>query len=983
MNQKRTQERGFTLTEVLVAMAIFAIIFIAALLIYDRSNLIFKESVESGDAQQHTRAAFDKLTADLRMMGFDYDRDGVPTTGNREQQPDEQLEYMGSHAITIRGNFNYDMDAANEFGREKDYEPPTGQFAIVTTSNAEIVTYVLRSDKGSNDDEIVFYADTKKPRATFTGGSDEQKVTIPGVNLCSDGCNDPPYTLYRVTLKDADLENPGAPSDFNFTPVANNIRSLQFTYYSSVPALDEDVIEPIGGDGQYKISAANTQETISARLLRSSVKAVRVRIVGMTSAPVSGSFRDPVEMRNETPHPVALRHRQFPLEAVIQPRNIGIRGMEEFDVTAPLAPTITQVCVGSCGIVRVEWNPPPAGTVDSYTVFWDSSTTGNCSTCAYSNAETVGSQTTFFAAVGDPTKTWYFQVIASNSFGASEPSNESAGVVPINHTKPTPPVMISASGGDPDGPPAQPNDITLVWQLSKENVGSPSDSCGNPIPESPSYAESRSFNIYRHDQPDFDPATEGTLISGTPSIDVGSGIVTFVDRTAKLSCTPYYYRVQVKELCDTAATNLGGDTDLGLSDFSDEIVGQSIPAYPPRRPQNLLVANDEPVIDPLTSEVTGAAVTLSWDEVTEDTGNPGGDPPVAPSPILVRNYIVERTLPDGSKVELPLVTDATIGDGTVTTTETISPAPDPTQPHEYRVKAVLCHDGDAEIEGALSDEVKYPCSQMFIEPLGAGILDGSGTSQDDPLVITTSIQLKVTTTKAIALIEATMSGEPLTVTGLDPQERYIGVPVPASADAHAVQIIYTDIEGCSVTRTRWVLSAPSGCCLAPFRDAGGGTFDATVVEKVNDTTLRVRLVNLCSDNLALDSFNVEFVQLSKTPPGDPTKWTPRLSTITFPEQGGGTVTHNFGGIGTHSPATVTMSSIPSADTTIPGSSSYTMLFTFSNLTLTGGNAQTLVAAPTGAANEIFIQNLCIVYDREDDLQSSFCRVAQEAGSCSF
>ncbi|MFN2240247.1 MAG: PilW family protein, partial [Thermoanaerobaculia bacterium] len=71
-------QRGFTLTEVLVATAIFAIIFIAALMVWDRSNRVFQQGVEAGDMQQNTRVAFDKLVSDVRMAGFDYDRDGRP-----------------------------------------------------------------------------------------------------------------------------------------------------------------------------------------------------------------------------------------------------------------------------------------------------------------------------------------------------------------------------------------------------------------------------------------------------------------------------------------------------------------------------------------------------------------------------------------------------------------------------------------------------------------------------------------------------------------------------------------------------------------------------------------------------------------------------------------------------------------------------------------------------------------------------------------
>jgi prepilin-type N-terminal cleavage/methylation domain-containing protein len=77
-SQTRIQ-RGFTLTEILVAISIFSIVMIAALVMYDRNSRVFKSGVENADAQQNTRVAFDKLVSDLRMIGFDYDRDGIPT----------------------------------------------------------------------------------------------------------------------------------------------------------------------------------------------------------------------------------------------------------------------------------------------------------------------------------------------------------------------------------------------------------------------------------------------------------------------------------------------------------------------------------------------------------------------------------------------------------------------------------------------------------------------------------------------------------------------------------------------------------------------------------------------------------------------------------------------------------------------------------------------------------------------------------------
>src|SRR5436190_17020358 len=112
MSNRRTssserRQRGFTLAEILVTTAIFAIIMIAALAVYDRSNQVFKTSSEAADLQQSTRIGFDKLVSDLRMAGFDYSRGGTPTADGQVAQPDEQVEYAGPTAVVFRANFNY------------------------------------------------------------------------------------------------------------------------------------------------------------------------------------------------------------------------------------------------------------------------------------------------------------------------------------------------------------------------------------------------------------------------------------------------------------------------------------------------------------------------------------------------------------------------------------------------------------------------------------------------------------------------------------------------------------------------------------------------------------------------------------------------------------------------------------------------------------------------------------------------------------
>src|SRR5437667_3046725 len=99
--RSRKGQRGFTLAEILVTTAIFAIIMIAALAVYDRSNRVFSSSASAAATQQSTRIGFDKLVSELRMAGFDYNRGGIPSLSGQYPQPDEQVEYAGATAVVF------------------------------------------------------------------------------------------------------------------------------------------------------------------------------------------------------------------------------------------------------------------------------------------------------------------------------------------------------------------------------------------------------------------------------------------------------------------------------------------------------------------------------------------------------------------------------------------------------------------------------------------------------------------------------------------------------------------------------------------------------------------------------------------------------------------------------------------------------------------------------------------------------------------
>ncbi len=355
----RHHQRGFTLAEILVTTAIFAIIMIAALTIYDKSNKVFKAGTESADLQQSTRIGFDKLVADLRMAGFDYNRGGNPTGNGQFPQPDEQIEYAGKNAIVFRANFNYNTASGAGNGLEPAYTPvdpitASPIFPFVTTSNDEIVAYVLRSaDNSKNIDSISFYVDTISSTLCPTCGIDVTNAN-------------PPYTLYRMTLSDILRGVPG-------TPVSENIRSLTFFYYTdanganvlknndgppatdivntrdatsastpaSVTLTNEDGTTTtlntgaIGGAGQYDPANPGVAANFNDRVSRSTIQSVRVSLIGLNANPDAGYSQKTESIAS------IKNYRQYQLSALVVPRNLGLTGFPEPSNVVPGPPTIT------------------------------------------------------------------------------------------------------------------------------------------------------------------------------------------------------------------------------------------------------------------------------------------------------------------------------------------------------------------------------------------------------------------------------------------------------------------------------------------------------------------------------------------------------------------------------------------------------------------------------------------------------------------
>jgi len=722
-------QRGMSLTEVVVTTAIFAVIFIVALTLYDQGNKVFKTSVESADMQQNTRAGFDRLVSDLRMAGYDADRDGVPSrapsgpwapltvyapgaivsptvangfsyravsggqTSNLEpgwpvvagqvltgdgsvtwvtlgpvfQQPDEQIEFAGLSSIAIRANFDYQMDITNEHGREDanasggagpNYEPAGGQFPIVTTANNEIVAYALRSVSGPNPDTLEFWADTTTPRSAFPGGGPEKRVQIPNVDLCTSGCNNPPYTLMRFTLGPGTPTGGGVPDAG--TPVANNIRDLKFFYYSDTAGEADNLITDddgvtavpqgaVGGDGQYNPANIGGTPNWGDRTQRASVQTVRVQLVGMNSKP-DAKYVNPAEVGTPAEH-----YRTYTLESNVSPRNLGLSGLSEPDTNPPSAPFITSVCTGACRVTRVTWNPSATGNVDSYQVRWDLNATG-----PYANVGIVVPGDVVSAPVFNlaPGVVHFFKVVAVNEIGSSrlEDSFARRGT-PVNSTRPNPVTTLTAT----NGAAALANRILLTWTAPSRNDPALDNLSCDPNPASGELidpAEPIRYRVWRGTSEDFNPAaspSEGEIVldNGVAAQPNGPGgsIITWTDDLTNAlgeppaNCKNYWYRVQVYDTCSLDSSPLANDpndpatgqssifpraepggTDPAIPGYASSSTRPTAPAPAPNPPTIDYFANDPgrdadgySSCDPDTNLCD---VKLLWPKVTTDTSNP-------------------------------------------------------------------------------------------------------------------------------------------------------------------------------------------------------------------------------------------------------------------------------------------------------------------------------------------------------------------------
>ena len=313
----RHPEAGFTLVEVMAAMAIFAIAMTAVFATFLSQQKSFTIQNRVAEMQQNLRQAVEYISRDIRLAGYGIpDNVAIPATANPDGITSIRSLYATDNATgpdQIYILYMFDMDAN---------QPPavntaamTGTGSVNVDNSAGFLTaggeLVLITDGATAD----LFQTTAAGAGVLTFGAGAYNIghaklyglgpppsTVAKarfVRYFIDSATDPSHPVLMV-----DRMIPGVPPQ----PVADDIEDLQLTY--GVDANGNGVIE----SGEWSPAPVNL----------SLVRQVRMQYVARTRQPEAGwsEARPTIGNRTDVATPDGYRRRIY--DIVIDVRNSGV-----------------------------------------------------------------------------------------------------------------------------------------------------------------------------------------------------------------------------------------------------------------------------------------------------------------------------------------------------------------------------------------------------------------------------------------------------------------------------------------------------------------------------------------------------------------------------------------------------------------------------------------------------------------------------------
>ncbi|HYS06839.1 MAG TPA: prepilin-type N-terminal cleavage/methylation domain-containing protein [Candidatus Dormibacteraeota bacterium] len=511
---------GFSLVELLVAIAVFALAIAVALAVYSGATRSYRTGEQQVLDQQNVRLGFDRLVSEIGLAGFNSNPDGDLT------RPDEQIEGAWDTAITFRADLDSDRSPENTVP-ELALAPP--HYRIVSIGNDEIVSYVLAKPQQQHSNSLALQLDADEPRSKIP-----RTIIVPVVSLVHD---EPPYTLYRVTLRNTGglfPSAPQAPSNFLFESIADNIRSLTLQYYDHEgrllsPGTPQDPVDDIGGGD-------------TGIVTRARIRSIKITLTGMPPQESSESGKHPVGRR-------VSRAEGFSLSSMITPGNLGRVGIADTSTQAPVVPKAVRAVAGHCRSVLVTWEADePHDDIRGFDIrYWEKGVASEPRTKAFSypSVQASGIDHHLHGYLTSLTEkaTYCFQV--RTRFIPGGPSNwSSASAAPCvqvtDATTPRAPVDLVATGGAPHT--ALANHIELQWSPVVSNTMLIPDDL-DVVDHTTVIRDLNGYKLYRASTPGFIPSDSGNLIA-----TIGAGTSRYVDHDVA-NCLTYYYRLIAVDNC--------------------------------------------------------------------------------------------------------------------------------------------------------------------------------------------------------------------------------------------------------------------------------------------------------------------------------------------------------------------------------------------------------------------------------------------------
>ncbi|HJQ40599.1 MAG TPA: prepilin-type N-terminal cleavage/methylation domain-containing protein [Thermoanaerobaculia bacterium] len=533
MNKRRAAQRGMTLIETLVAVAIFAIVFLAALSLYTSANKAYLQTDAAAVQQQNVRFAMDRMMQTVHDAGAGYNALGS------SKLADEQIEGAWDAAMFTRGDFDNERENTGT-----SLESTT--FPIITTGNDEIVGFVLLKN-GTGSIPISIKADFSAPRdALYTAQNNITNEETKTINVAAATLADqtnPPYQLARVTWNSAGVVQTEI--------LAENIYRMKFEYYGAT------------GNSTIMGGATGTGSGDNERDERAAVRRIRVRLIGMADRPDFG-YVDPWLYGanfSDMQSTVGRNYRKFALEETVLSPNLGIKGRKHKATPALSlnAPTGITVCTGHSLYFYVRWNASTSLGVNEYSLKVTAPAVGT-TLAAFTEELPILGGTLYkeYKLPGlnetDGQRAYTFSVAASTSGvnGTYGPTAtlSSAHVDPAS--TPQVPGGVNVTGSN------NPSVMNLSWTQVTQSTGTLSGNCisqgtgvttGQDSTWATAVPDLKEYRVYRvrRNEPEsqnFDPYAAGRRVDNlgtnlTPTAPAGS----FTDTMAS-PCEPYYYKVE-------------------------------------------------------------------------------------------------------------------------------------------------------------------------------------------------------------------------------------------------------------------------------------------------------------------------------------------------------------------------------------------------------------------------------------------------------